>query len=308
MEHDTAGDPITGVKWTHTTTEKISNELARFGIIVSAKTVCRLLKNLGFSLRINNKSIESGNKNPPSPQQRDQQFKYIRSKRESFAQLKCPVISIDSKKRELIGNFRNNGRAWENEATKVKDHDFPSDADGVALIYGIYDIHNNHGDVYVGTSHDTPAFSVTCIADWWKNKAMRRWPGAKQLLILADSGGSNSSRSRVWKYKLYHQLAKMYGVHVTVCHYPPGTSKWNPIEHRLFAEISKNWAGQPLLSYETVLKHLRTTKTKTGLRVSARINRKAFCTGERVADKEMETISIEREDVFPNWNYTIKSS
>jgi len=308
MEHDTAGDPITGVKWTHTTTEKISTELAGFGIIVSAKTVCRLLKSLGFSLRINNKTIESGNKNPPSPKEREQQFQFIKRKRESFTQFEVPVISIDSKKRELTGNFRNNGRSWEDEATKVKDHDFPSDADGVALIYGIYDIQNNHGDVYVGTSHDTPAFSVACIADWWKRKAMRIWPGAKQLLILADSGGSNSTRSRVWKYRMYHQLAKRYGIRITVCHYPPGTSKWNPVEHRLFAEISKNWAGQPLVSYETVLKHLRTTKTKTGLRVSARINRKVFCTGERISDDEMDTISIQKEDIFPDWNYTIKSS
>jgi len=307
MEHDTAGDPISGVKWTHTTTEKLSYELARFGIIISAKTVCRILKSLGFSLRINHKTIESGNKNPPTPKDRDRQFQFIKNKRESFAQSEYPIVSIDSKKRELIGNFRNCGTSWENEAIKVKDHDFPSDADGVALIYGVYDIQNNRGDVYVGTSHDTPAFSVACIADWWERKAMKVWPKAKQLLILADSGGSNSSRSRVWKYRMYHQLAKRYGICVKVCHYPPGTSKWNPIEHRLFAEISKNWAGQPLVSYETVLKYLRTTKTKTGLQVSARLNRKEYRTGERIPDNEMETISIKKEIIFPNWNYTIKS-
>lgn len=308
MEHDTAGDPISGLKWTHTTTEKLANELSKFGIIVSSNTVCRLLKNLGFSLRINHKSIESGNRNPPSPKDRDRQFQFIKSRRESFAQCNEPVISIDSKKRELIGNFRNNGRSWENEAIKVKDHDFPSDADGAALIYGIYDIQNNRGDVYVGTSHDTPAFSVACIADWWKRRATKLWPKAKRLLILADSGGSNSSRSRVWKYRMYHQLATLCGIQITICHYPPGTSKWNPIEHRLFAEISKNWTGQPLVSYETVLKYIRTTKTKTGLRVSARLNRNEFSTGERISDQEMETISIKRDNLLPNWNYTILSS
>lgn len=262
---------------------------------------------MGFSLRINCKSIESGNKNPPSPKDRDRQFQFIKRRRESFTQINEPIISIDSKKRELIGNFRNRGSSWEKEAIKVKDHDFPSDAEGAALIYGIYDIQNNRGDVYVGTSHDTPAFSAACIADWWKHSATNRWPGAKRLLILADSGGSNSSRSRVWKYKMYHQLAKLCNIQITVCHYPPGTSKWNPIEHRLFAEISKNWAGQPLLSYETVLKYIRTTKTKTGLSVSARLNRKKYFTGERISDHEMNTISIKRDSVFPKWNYTIMS-
>lgn len=190
---------------------------------------------------------------------------------------------------------------------KVKDHDFPSDAEGIALIYGIYDIQNNRGDVYVGTSHDTPAFSVACISDWWERKARKSWPKAKRLLILADSGGSNSSRSRVWKYRMFHQMASRYDIRVTVCHYPPGTSKWNPIEHRLFAEISKNWAGQPLVSYETVLKHLRTTKTKTGLRVDARLIKEEYLTGERITDNEMQTVSIEKSEIFPNWNYTLMS-
>jgi hypothetical protein len=295
MEHDTAGDPITGVKWTHKTSEKVSTELAKFGIIVSAKTVWRLLKNLGFSLRVNYKSIESGNKNPPTPKDRDCQFQYIRQKRESFASAQNPVISIDSKKRELIGNFKNNGTSWENEPVQVKDHDFPSDADGIALIYGIYDIQNNLGNICVGTSHDTPSFSVECIVNWWKRVGNKLWPKAKELLVLADSGGSNSSRSRVWKYNMYHQLTKPYGITVTVCHYPPGTSKWNPIEHRLFSEISKNWTGKPLTSYETVLKYLRTTKTKTGLKVSARLNRKTFHIGERVTDKEMKRISMKKK-------------
>ena len=308
MEHDTAGDPITGVKWTHKTSEKVSTELAKFGIIVSAKTVWRLLKNLGFSLRINYKSMESGNKNPPAPKDRDCQFQCIKQKRESFASAQNPVISIDSKKRELIGNFKNNGTSWENEPVQVKDHDFPSDADGIALIYGIYDIQNNLGDICVGTSHDTPSFSVECIVNWWKRIGKKLWPKAKELLVLADSGGSNSSRSRVWKYKMYHKLTKPYGITITVCHYPPGTSKWNPIEHRLFSEISKNWAGKPLTSYETVLKYLRATKTKTGLKVSARLNRKTFHTGERVTDKEMKMISMKKNEVFPKWNYSILSN
>ncbi len=308
MEHDTAGDPITGLKWTHKTTEKVAEELARFDIVVSAKTVGRLLKNLGFSLRVNHKAIESGNKNPPTPKDRDRQFRFIKRMREAFAEAANPIISVDSKKRELVGNFKNNGQSWENKTVKVKDHDFPSDADGVAVIYGIYGIQTNRGDVFVGTSHDTPAFSARCIIDWWKQVGRKSWPKAKEILILADSGGSNSSRSRVWKYRLYHQLCKPFGITVTVCHYPPGTSKWNPIEHRLFAEVSKNWAGQPLVSYEKILKYLRTTKTKTRLRVAARLINKLYQTGEKIANKEMNEIPIQRHNIFPNWNYTISQN
>jgi len=308
MEHDTAGDPMTGLKWTRKTTQKLADELARHGILVSAKTVGRLLKGMRFSLRVNLKTIESGIKNPPAPKDRDRQFRYISRMRETFAKAGDPTISVDSKKRELVGNFKNGGKSWEREAVPVKDHDFPSDAEGVAVLYGIYSALSNRGNIYVGTSHDTPAFAVRCIAEWWKRTGSKSWPNATMLLILADCGGSNSSRSRVWKYRLQNELCNPFKIPVTICHYPPGSSKWNPIEHRLFAEISKNWAGQPLISYEKIMNYIRTTKTKTGLRVGARLIRKQYHTGERISDKDMKQISIQEHDIFPKWNYTISPS
>jgi len=308
MEHDTAGDPITGLKWTRKTTQKLSDELAHHGILVSAKTVGRLLKDMRFSLRLNSKTIESGIKNSPAPKDRDRQFRYISQLRDSFANTGNPVISVDSKKRELVGNFKNGGKSWEREAIPVKDHDFPSDAEGVAVLYGIYCTQMNRGNLYVGTSHDTPAFAVRCIAQWWKQSGIKSWPNATSLLILADCGGSNSSRSRVWKYSLQNELCNEHNIPVTICHYPPGSSKWNPIEHRLFAEISKNWAGQPLISYEKIMNYIRTTKTKTGLHVGARLIRKQHQTGEKISDKDMKLISIRQHDIFPKWNYTISPS
>jgi len=304
MEHDTAGDPMTGLKWTHKTTQKLADELARHGIMVSANTVGRLLKGMRFSLRVNRKTIESGIKNPPAPKDRDRQFRYISRMREAFAKTGDPAISVDSKKRELVGNFKNGGKSWEREGVPVKDHDFPSDAEGVAVLYGIYSTQNNQGNIYVGTSHDTPAFAVRCITEWWKKAGPKHWPHAPRLLILADCGGSNSSRSRVWKYRLQN-LCNLLNIHITICHYPPGSSKWNPIEHRLFAEISKNWAGQPLISYEKIMNYIRTTKTKTGLCVGASLIRKQYDTGEKISDKDMKKISIKEHDVFPKWNYTI---
>lgn len=308
MEHDTAGDPMTGLKWTHKTMRKLADELARHGIMVSANTVGRLLKSIGFSLRVNRKTIESGIKNPPDPKDRDRQFRYISQMRESFSNAGNPVISVDSKKRELVGNFKNGGKSWECEAIAVKDHDFPSDADGVAVLYGIYSPQINRGNLYVGTSHDTPAFAVRCIAQWWKQIGIKSWPNAASILILADCGGSNCSRSRVWKCRLQNELCNVHNIPVTICHYPPGSSKWNPIEHRLFAEISKNWAGQPLTSYEKIMNYIRTTKTKAGLRVGAHLIRKQYQTGERISDKEMKQISIREHDIFPKWNYTISPS
>lgn len=296
---------MTGLKWTRKTTRKVADELTHLGVVVSAKTVGRLLKGMKFSLRVNRKTMESGNKNPPAPKDRDGQFHYIHQVRDTFAKAGNPIISVDSKKREMVGNFKNNGESWERKAVAVKDHDFPSDADGVAVLYGIYGTQSNRGNVHVGTAHDTPAFAVRCVTDWWKQTGSKCWPNATELLILADCGGSNSSRSRVWKYRMQHEFCNLYNIPITICHYPPGSSKWNPIEHRLFPEISKNWKGQPLISYEKILKYLRTTKTQTGLRVGARLIRKRYQTGEKVSDKDMKQISIERHDVFPKWNYTI---
>ena len=275
------------------------------GIIVSPNTVCRLLKKMGFSLKVNCKKIESGIRNPPDPKKRDRQFGYIADLREGFAKRREPSISVDSKKKELIGNFKNNGDSWQQNPIEVKDHDFPDDAIGKAIPYGIYDTQKNTGTVFVGTTRDTPSFAVDSIEAWWKTDGQVNYPDARELLILADSGGSNSYRSRVWKHKIQRKLCDQFGLSVRVSHYPPGSSKWNPIEHRLFSEISKNWAGHPLHSFETALKYIRTTKTSSGLKVRAHFVRKKYETGEKVSDKQMHQLSIEHHSVLPQWNYVL---
>lgn len=286
----------------------MSEQLKTIGIEISANTVCRLLKDMGFSLKVNSKKIESGLSNPPDPEKRDQQFGYIGEMRACFAQKGLPIISVDTKKKELIGKFKNSGKAWQKETVAVYDHDFPTDAKGKAIPYGIYDTQKNIGTVFVGHSADTPSFSVDCIETWWKSEGEKHYPDRDKLLILADSGGSNSYRSRVWKYQLQKQLCNKHGLSVHICHYPPGSSKWNPIEHRLFSEISKNWAGRPLDSFETVLKYLRTTTTSTGLNVKAHYVRKKYETGERISDSQMEEIKIEKHEVLSEWSYNLRPS
>ncbi len=275
------------------------------GIDVSSNTVCRLLKDMGFSLRVNSKKIESGIVNPPDPKKRDQQFGHIKNLRELFATHGLPAISVDTKKKELIGIFKNNGQTWQQKSTKVYDHDFPTHAVGKAVPYGIYDMQKNTGTVFVGHSADTPSFAVECIEKWWIDYGKVQYPEGKELLILADAGGSNSYRSRVWKYRIQKQICDKHGLSVNVCHYPPGSSKWNPIEHRLFSEISKNWGGHPLDSFETVLKYLRTTKTSTGLNVKAHYVRKKYKTGERVSDNQMKGLKIEKHETLSDWNYKL---
>ena len=300
MEHETAGDPMTGLKWTHRTTEKIARELAMAGIQVSRTTVSRLLKTMGFSLRVNHKSLAS-----VSCEDRDAQFAHIHRIREDFTRTREPIISVDTKKKELVGNFKNPGVAWRDEPLRVKDHDFRSEAEGLAVPYGIYDLQANRGYVCVGNSRDTPEFAVDAIETWWQHEGKPRHPHAQRLLILADSGGSNSARSRLWKARLQEQLADRHGLAVTVGHYPPGTSKWNPIEHRLFSAISKNWAGRPLDSFETIVNYIRTTTTTTGLRVEACRLCKDYEKGIKVSDKEMKALSITTDDSLPRGNYTI---
>jgi len=305
MEHDTGGDPITGLKWSRRTTEKVAKALRKVGIEVGSKTVGRLLKKLGFSLRVNHKKIESGNRNPPKPKERDRQFNYIGAMRESFARRGEPIISVDTKKKELVGNFKNGGRSWQKEAIHVYDHDFPSDAVGRVIPYGIYDTQANRGFVCVGSSAETPAFAVDSIERWWKEEGQDRYPRAGKLLILADCGGANSARSRVWKYRIQKQLCDAHRLTVTVCHYPPGASKWNPIEHRLFSEISKNWAGKPLISFRTALHYIRTTKTSSGLGVQARFISKKYKNGERVPQANLDTLRLSTPKTSPVWNYTL---
>jgi hypothetical protein len=305
MQHETAGDPISGVKWTRKTTQKIAQQLKRLKIVVGPKTVGRLLKKMGYSLRVNHKRIESAGKHPPPRKVRDRQFQYIHQMRKAFAQRGDPIISVDGKKKEQVGNFKNNGVSWEERPYEVNDHDFLRDAKGKAIPFSIYDTLANLGFVVVGTSRETPAFAVDAIVLWWKECGSKMHPGVKQLLILADCGGGNSRRSRVWKYRLQHQLCNRYGLTVTVCHYPPGASKWNPADHRLHSEISKNWAGKPLASYETILKYMRTTKTDSGLRVKARLLPKRYAKGEKVSDAEIDRLRLTRHKTLPDWNYTL---
>lgn len=300
MEHDTAGDPITGLKWSRKTTEKIAAVLQEIDIPVSANTVARLLYQMNFSLRVNRKQIATN-----SSPYRDQQFQHIGSLRTRFQRQGLPIISVDSKKRELIGNFKNAGAKWDRSPVAVNDHDFGSDASGVGISYGIYDEPHNRGAVCVGTSHDTPAFAAHSIATWWKREGLRRWGPVPKLLVLADSGGSNSCRSWAWKTEVQAQLCNAFGFTITIAHYPTGASKWNPIEHRLFSEISKNWAAEPLDSYNKMLNFIRTTSTQTGLAVTAYLDRKQYPTGLKPDRSLISSLRIKRNTTLPTWNYTI---
>lgn len=262
---------------------------------------------MDFSLKTNRKNIESGFRRKRGDRaRRNRQFMAIAAKRRRFETADLPIISVDGKKRELIGNFKNGGRTWRRKAREVMDHDFPSDAQGVALPYGIYDVRRNAGTIVVGTSRETPEFAVDAIEHWWRSEGRKHYPGAKELLILADSGGANSPRCKVWKCDLQQRLCNEHGLRVTVCHYPPGASKWNPIEHRLFSALSKNWQGVPLETYDVALHYISTTKTKTGLTVSAKLNSRVYEKGQAVADKEMDLLNIRAHRTLPEWNYTIK--
>jgi len=260
---------------------------------------------MDYSLRKNLKSLESGLRNPPAPHQRDQQFCYIRSQIKAYAAHGLPVISVDSKSRELIGPFHQPGRRWCQKPTAVFDHDFPSDSQGVAIPYGIYDFCRNEGFVNLGTNRDTAEFAIASIRAWWQMIGSANYPDADNLLILADCGGSNGYRTRLWKQQLQVAFADRFNLCVKVCHYPPGTSKWNPIEHRMFSFISNNWAAHPLINYETVLKFIRTTKTSTGLKIRAALHTKQYQKGIRIGDKQMKAISLKYYTQRPKWNYSI---
>lgn len=308
MVYETAGDPMTGLKWTRKTTESIAVELRKLDITVSPNTVAALLRDLGYSMRVNHKKIAAtGTGKAEDRKARDIQFKHIAAMRKRFALRGEPIISVDTKKKELIGNFRNSGMAWRQSAVLVNDHDFPSMADGKAIPYGVYDITANRGSVFVGTSHDTPAFAASSIGLWWEKEGRQTYPHAQRLLILADNGGSNRPQCGEWLHGLSQHLCNRHGLSVTVCHYPPGASKWNPIEHRLFAEISKNWAGVPLRSYETVLRYVRTTATITGLRVKAYLITKFFPVKQKTSTDILTSIKIKKDRMLPQWNYTLIS-
>lgn len=301
-----AGDPMGGLRWTRKTTRSIAEQLRRLNIHVSPNTVGRLLSKMKFSLRTNRKKIESGFKPKPGHRERrNRQFQHIARRRRQFERAGWPVISTDCKKKEPVGLFKNPGRTWRRKARDVLDHDFRSDARGMAIPYGIYDVQRNSGMVVVGSSRETPEFAVDSVARWWSTQGSRCYARADRLLILCDSGGGNSARSTVWKRDLQTKLANRYGLTITVCHYPPGASKWNPIEHRLFSAISNNWQGIPLINYETVLKRIRTTKTEPGLKVTARLNSKQYEKGGTVVAKEMKSLHCKPHKLLPQWNYTI---
>ncbi len=302
VEPVTAGDPMSDRKWVRSSLRELSRRLGEAGHPASPPTVRRLLNTRGYRLHANTKQVEAGAADP----ERDTQFQYIAAQRATFAAAGLPRISVDTKKKERIGNFQNGGRTWSQTAEPVNVHDFRQDALGRAVPYGIYDLGRNRGTVSVGTSADTPRFAVEVLVRWWADEGQAAFPGATALLILADGGGSNSARSRVWKQQLQEQLCDRFGLTVTVCHYPTGCSKWNPVEHRLFGPISQNWAGQPLRSWDLLLGYLRGTTTETGLVVRAELHAAVYQTGERVPDDAMARLHLERHAVCPNWNYTLR--
>jgi hypothetical protein len=291
---------MTGLRWCRRTTVTIAEELSRLGIAVSPNTVARLLHQMGYSLRVNAKKIAT-----ESSPDRNLQFEYLTELRCQFQRLHLPIISVDTKKRELVGNFKNPGRCWEGEERRVFDHDFRTDSIGVAIPYGIYDVQDNRGALIVGVSHDTPAFAAHSIAHWWSSEGSCRYRRATGLLILADTGGSNGYRTHAWKTELQSQLANAFGLAVTVAHYPTGASKWNPIEHRLFSAISLNWAAEPLDSYQKILNFARTTTTKTGLAVTAYLDRRNYLVGLKPSPDEIAALRLQRHEVLPHWNYSI---
>jgi hypothetical protein len=286
-------------EWTDKRLAQIAQELKRWDILVSASTVGRLLRQLGYGLHANLKSLSK-----PHPE-RNRQFQCIDRQRRRFARQALPIISIDTKKKELIGNFKNPGRVWSLRPTPVLDHDFRSDASHIAIPYGIYDVTRNRGSIFVGISHDTPAFAAHNVACWWRDDGRKHYPHADKLLILADSGGSNGARVRAWKWELQRQLVVPFGLTVTVCHYPTGASKWNPVEHRLFGPISKHWAGQPLINLPTAVDLIRGTKTKTGLRVHCHLVKRPFPTAQKVANAQMRLLPLQLHRILPAWNYTL---
>jgi transposase len=302
VEATTAGDPMGPLRWTLKSTRQLAQELERLGYQVGADTVCRLLHELGYSLQVPRKSKEG-----TSPPQRDAQFRYINAQVQVFRDQQAPVISVDAKKRELVGEFKTGGQEWRRKGTPVavNAYDFRRLSQGVAIPYGTYDVQRKRGFVNVGISHDTAEFAVESIRQWWRRFGRRQYPQAHTLLICADGGGSNGSRNRAWRVYL-QQFSDETGLTVTACHYPPGTSKWHKIEHRRFSFISLNWRGQPLVSYETVVNLISHTTTRKGVRVKARLDRQSYETGRKVTDAELQALRLTRHELHPTWNYTIE--
>jgi len=298
----TRGDPESPLRWTSKSTHRLSEELfTEYGLRVGHKTVARLLRESRYSLQATSKTVE-GAQHPD----RNAQFEHINQQAQRCMKQGLPFISVDTKKKELVGNFKNAGLEWQpqSEPEIVDVHDFPGDAIGKAIPYGVYDVAANDGFVNVGTDHDTPVFAVASIETWWKRMGAKRYPKARALFITADAGGSNSYRSHVWKFEL-QRLADVLGLAIHVSHFPPGTSKWNKIEHRMFSFITMNWRGRPLRSYETIVSLIGNTTTSAGLVVRARLDRRKFPIGKRVSAKDLLALLIQRDDFHGDWNYVI---
>lgn len=298
----TRGDPQSPLRWTCKGTRQLAEELTHAGHPISAGTVASLLKKQGYSLQGNRKTKE-GTQHPD----RDAQFAHINETARQFAQQGQPVISVDAKKKELVGPFKNGGREWQRKGKpeEVNVHDFVDQELGKAIPYGVYDVTNNEGWVSVGIDHDTAPFAVQAIKRWWQTMGRHRYPHAGRLLITADGGGSNGSRCRLWKAGL-QQLASELGLRIHVCHFPPGASKWNKIEHRMFSHITQNWRGRPLVSHEVIISLIANTTTSKGLKIRAELDGESYPTGIKVSDEELAGMALERNDFHGEWNYVLR--
>ena len=298
---DTRGDPMSPLRWTLKSTRELSDTLRAKGFEIGPSLVGELLRAMGFSLQGTSKQNEGS-----QHVDRDGQFHYLNDTATAYLDAGQPVISVDTKKKELVGDYANRGREWQpaGEPVRVGVHDFPDPEMGKAVPYGVYDLANNEGWVSVGDHGDTAAFAVESIRTWWTTMGSERFPQATRLMITADAGGSNGYRVRMWKTELA-KLAADTGLEITVCHYPPGTSKWNKIEHRLFSHITMNWRGRPLTTYRTVVELIAATTTRTGLRVRAARDRGYYPTGIKITDRQLATVPLARHDWHGDWNYTI---
>jgi hypothetical protein len=303
LNDEVAGSPDSEHRWVRSSVAKLTKRLRERGFSIGHSAVWALLRRLGFSMRTNVRRRRGITRDPS---QRDEQFRYIASQRKAFLEVSLPVISVDTKKKELIGNFKNPGRAWCKKPPEVNEHDYASQAECLAVPFGVYDIARNKGCVIVGMSYNTPEFAVSSIARWWEEDGRVDYPEAKEVLILADGGGGNGSRAKAWKLNLQEKICNRFGLTVTVCHYPPGCSKWNPVEHRLFSQISINWEGKPLTSLEVMLGYIVGTTTTTGLTVKARLDEGTYRKGQKVTREEMGKVNLKPHEVCSGLNYTIK--
>ena len=302
VEPLTRGDPMSPLRWTCKSKARLAKELTKQGWKVSATKVGRMLHEMGYSLQSNRKNIE-GKSHPD----RNKQFEYINAAAERFLGRKQPVISVDTKKKELVGKFKNSGKEWRSsgQPEQVFVHDFPQDAIGKAIPYGVYDMGRNEAYVNVGRDHDTPAFAVASIKRWWTTMGRSAYPTAKNLYIIADAGGSNGYRARAWKLEL-QEFADEFRLTVNVSHFPPGTSKWNKVEHRLFCHITENWRGKPLRTFETVVQLIGHVRTTTGLRVKARLDKRKYPKGIVVTESQMEELALFKDRFHGEWNYELR--